>query len=239
MVEHSWRTLKPPVYYHDLEQGTPEWLKLRSGLFTASQFSKLITTKTLLPANNETSRKLCCTVLAERLTGQIEETYQSDDMLRGTMQEDNARLLYAKHRQEVYQCGFVTRQHLGVTIGYSPDGLVGNRGLIEIKRPRQENQIARILSDNIPSEYFWQVHTGLAITGRAWCDFVSYAPGLPLMIYRVHASSEINKAIWNAAIAAENAIKEMNKAIQRIAKSRRYPPTEPCSITLPSSEIII
>jgi putative phage-type endonuclease len=227
MTKHSRRILKPPVYYHDLEQGTEEWHKIRSGLITASTFSRLITTRTFQPANNETSRKLCHQILAERLTGIVEETYQSDAMLRGSMEEDIARQLYTEHRQEVRKCGFVTRQNRGVTIGYSPDGLVGNHGLIEIKRPKQENQIARILADKIPDEYFWQIHEGLAVTGRRWCDFVSYAPNLPLMIYRVRASPEINTAIWNAAIAAENSIKEMEKQIRMLAKTRKYPPTKP------------
>jgi hypothetical protein len=219
--------MKPPIYHVDVEQGTQAWLELRSGLITASTFSRLITTKTRSPANNETSRKLCQAILAERITGQIENSYQSDDMLRGNLEEDNARRLYAEHRQEVQQCGFVTRQHFGVTLGYSPDGLVGNYGLIEIKRPRQENQIARILADRIPDEYFWQIHVGLAVTGRKWCDFVSYAPGLPLMVYRERASPELRAAVWAAAIAAEDSIAKMEKELRTLAKTRRYPPTTP------------
>lgn len=230
MAGRSRREVDPPVYHHDIEQGTPEWHDLRRGCITASTFSRLITTKTLQPASNETSRKLCYQILAERLTGQIEESYQSDDMLRGNMEEDDARQLYIEHRHSVHKCGFVTRTNHGVTIGYSPDGLVGKHGLIEIKRPRQENQIARILSDKIPDEYFWQVHVGMAVTGRKWCDFISYAHGLPLMIYRERASPDIQQAIWMAALAAENSIKDMEKQIRTLAKTRKYPPTKPLTV---------
>lgn len=231
--------MKPPIYHHDIQQGTPEWLALRSGKITASTFSKLVTTKNREPANNETSRKLLRTILAERLTGLVEDSYQSDDMLRGSMDEDFIRQLYVEDRGKPVQlCGFVTRQNRDATIGYSPDGLIGNTGLIEIKRPRQDNQIQRILENKIPDEYFWQIHVGLAVTGRAWCDFVSYAPGLPMMILRVRPDPELRSAIWTAAIAAENSIKEMEEQLWTLAKKHKYPPTKLVT-TILMSDIII
>lgn len=216
-INHHWQ----------LEQGTTEWLEARRGLITASSFSKIITTKTHLAADNATSRKYLSALLAERITGQLEESYQSEDMVRGSVEEPYARQIYADSRAPVEECGFITRRRYGVTLGYSPDGLVGNYGLIEIKRPRQENQIARILSGEIPDEYFWQIHVGLAVSGRKWCDFISYCPGLPMMIERVHRTAEITAAIWSATVAAESTIIEMQAVYNKRVRTRRYPATEP------------
>lgn len=215
------------THHRELEQGTPEWLEARRGIITASRFHTLITTKTRLPADNATSRRYLATLLGERLTGQIEESYQSDDMVRGSIEEPIARQVYVDHKAPVELCGFITRRRYGVTLGYSPDGLVGRHGLIEVKRPRQENQIARILSGQIPEEYFWQVHVGLAVSGRNWCDFCSYCPGLPMVIERVHRDPEITSAIWAAALAAECTLSDMKSDYRRRVGSRRYPPTEP------------
>lgn len=215
------------THHYHLEQGTTEWLEARRGLITASSFSKLITSKDRRPADNATSRKYLAALLAERLTGQLEESYQSEDMIRGSVEEPYARQIYHDCRAPVEVCGFITRRRYGVTLGYSPDGLVGRHGLIEIKRPRQENQIARILSGEIPEEYFWQIHVGLAVSGRKWCDFISYCPGLPMMIERVHSHTQANAAIWVAAQAAEGTIQEMRMTYVKRVNKRRYPPTEP------------
>ena len=214
------------TYHRELEQGSPEWLEARRGVITASSFAKIITTKTRQPADNATSRRYLAALLAERLTGQLEQSYQSEDMVRGSIEEPYARQIYADRKAPVEECGFITNRRHGATLGYSPDGLVGRRGLIEIKRPRQENQIARILSGEIPEEYFWQIHVGLAVSGRHWCDFCSYCPGLPMMIERVHRDPEIIEAIWAATLAAECAIRDMQAAYNKRVKTRRYPATE-------------
>lgn len=212
------------TYYHDLEQGTAEWLQVRCGLITASVFHKLITQATNKPAKNDTSRKLLEELLTQRITGKPTETYQSQDMLTGSLEEPAARAIYARERAVVEECGFITRKRGGVTIGYSPDGLVGTRGLIEIKRPKPENQVARIIKKEIPSEYMWQMHVGLAVTGRHWCDFISYCPGLPMMIERVRRDPERISQIWAAVYQAEATIAEMRREYNRACK--KYPNTE-------------
>lgn len=100
----------------ELEQGTTEWLEARRGLITASSFSKIITTKTHLAADNATSRKYLSALLAERITGQLEESYQSEDMVRGSVEEPFARQIYADSRAPVEECGFITRRRYGVTL---------------------------------------------------------------------------------------------------------------------------
>lgn len=213
------------THYYDLEQGTEEWLQVRCGLITASVFHKLITQATNKPAKNDTSRKLLEELLTQRILGKPTETYQSQDMLTGSLEEPAARAIYAKKRAAVEQCGFITRKRGGVTIGYSPDGLVGTRGLIEIKRPKPENQVARIIKKEIPSAYLWQMHVGLAVTGRHWCDFISYCPGLPMMIERVRRDPEKIGQIWLAAHLAEATITEMRREYNRSCK--KYPNTKP------------
>ena len=172
-----------PTYHYDIEQGTDEWHALRRGKITASAVSRLITA-TGKPANNDTSRAQLLQLLAERITGQSDASCYTDDMARGHLLEPLARDLYAKHYSPVVECGFITATLGGVELGYSPDGLVGDDGLIEIKSPRQKNHLRSLLAIEVPAEYVPQVQLGLAVTGRSWCDFISYAPGLPLFVYR-------------------------------------------------------
>jgi len=118
--------------FTELEQGSPEWLAARCGLLTASTIGRLIT-PTLKVADNETSRGLIETLVAERLTGHIDPIYPNADMQRGTMDEPYARDLYAEEYAPVTEIGFAVRTINGHKLGASPDGLVGEYGGLEIK----------------------------------------------------------------------------------------------------------
>jgi len=192
-----------PTYHFDIEQGTDEWHALRRGVITASTISKLVT-GTGKPANNDTSRALLLQLLAERITGESEPSFYNDDMARGRLLEPYARELYAKHYAPVRECGFVTAEFDGTVIGYSPDGLVGDDGLIEIKAPRRKTHLRSLLADEVPAEYVPQIQTALAVTGRAWCDFISYAPGLPLYVTRCRPDHDAITQLIAAAQAAES-----------------------------------
>ncbi|MBM4616348.1 hypothetical protein GS540_17880, partial [Rhodococcus hoagii] len=122
----------------DLVQGTDEWLEQRRGIVTASVVGKLVTAKTLQPASNAESRGLTALLAAERITGWSDPTYISDDMLRGIEDEPKARDIYSEHFAPVTETGLMIRDDNGVKLGYSPDGLVGDDGLIEIKSRRQK-----------------------------------------------------------------------------------------------------
>lgn len=189
-------------YYRDIEQGSDEWLAVRQGILTASEML-LILTPTMRTASNDKERAHLFELLGQRITGYTEPHYISDDMLRGHEDEIEARIRYAEHFATVTECGFVTNDDHGVVIGYSPDGLVGDDGLIECKSRRQKYQIETILADEVPDEYLLQCQTGLLVTGRKWLDFVSYCGGLPMFVKRVWPCPEIQQAIIAAASAFE------------------------------------
>ena len=223
----------PPTYHFDIEQGADEWHALRRGKITASAVSRLITT-TGKPANNDTSRAQLLQLLAERITGESEASFYGDDMARGHLLEPLARDLYAKHCAPVTECGFITATLCGVELGYSPDGLVGDDGLIEIKSPRQKNHLKALLANEMPAEYVPQVQLGLAVTGRSWCDFISYAPGLPLFVHRCRRDEGVIAQLIAAAEAAELELQRLMAVYTEAAE--RFPATEPIQ---PEQEIVI
>jgi putative phage-type endonuclease len=222
-----------PTYRFDIEQGSDEWHAIRRGVITASAISRLLT-GTGKPANNDTSRAQLDQLLAERITGESDPGFYNDDMARGHLLEPFARDLYSQHYNEVQECGFITSTLGGVTVGYSPDGLVGDDGLIEIKAPRQKTHLKSLLTNQVPGEYVPQVQTGLAVSGRAWCDFISYAPGLPLFVRRVERDELVIDQIIAAAQAAEEHLAGMLVIYEGLAA--QFPATEPIQ---PEQEIIV
>jgi predicted phage-related endonuclease len=213
-----------PTYHWDITQGTPEWDAIRRGVITASAM-KVLVTPTGKPANNDTSRAYLAQLLAERITGTSDSSYCSYDMLRGHMLEPCARDLYAKHYLPVNECGFIQRHYEDFTIGFSPDGVVGDDGLLEIKSRLAKHHVKNILDGGVPSEFEIQIQTGLLVTGRSWLDFASYTPGLPLYICRAHRCSGMIAAIEAAAARAEEQLQEMMERYLSVAET--MPPTEP------------
>jgi len=220
--------MSDPVYHRDVIQGTDEWLAQCRGILTASEVG-LILTPTLKVANNEKTRSHLYELLAQRITGYVEPRYVSDDMLRGQDDELEARALYAKHYAPVEQCGFVTRQFDWGVLGYSPDGLVGDDGLLECKSRLQKHQVKTILDWHCegatPSEYLLQCQTGLLVTQRKWIDLVSYSGGLPLCVMRMHQDEVMHEAIMAAHQAFEKQLRlareEYDLAIQTMVPTTR------------------
>lgn len=188
--------------YPNIDQGTPEWHDQRRGMVTASAVGKLLT-PTLKVADNDVSRGLTTTLVAERITGWTEETPMTSDMWRGVDSEPVARDLYAEHFADVTEVGFMVRDGDDWQLGYSPDGLVGDDGLIEIKAPRAKTHLNTILSDRVPAHYMGQCQAGLLVSGRKWIDFVSYCGGMPLYVHRVVPNPDWFDAITAACIAFE------------------------------------
>lgn len=195
------------IIYHDaLIQGSEEWLSLRMGKLTASEMGRIMT-PTGKVANNEKSRSHVWEIAAQRISQYVEPHYVSDDMLRGVEEEFYARQTYAERIAPVAETGFVTNDRWGFTIGYSPDGLVGDDGLIECKSRRQRFQVQTIVENltggTIPDEYLLQCQTGLLVTEREWLDFISYSGGLPMAVVRVWPDDVVQGAIIEAAAAFE------------------------------------
>lgn len=152
-------------YHENVIQGSDEWLDLRRGILTASEM-KLCVTPTFKVAYNEKTRAHVYDLLAQRITGHVEPHYISDDMMRGHEDEILARMKYSEMFTPVRDMGFITNDRWGFTLGYSPDGLVGDDGQIECKSRRQKYQVETILTNEMPDDYLLQVQTGLLVSER-------------------------------------------------------------------------
>lgn len=190
--------MNKPIYHYDIEQGTEQWHALRCGVLTASEVKKIMT-PACKPANNDKSRAHVWEIASQRVTKYTEPSYVSDDMLRGHSDEILARDLYSEKYNPATECGFITREIDGVKFGYSPDGLVGENGLIEIKSRAQKFQIENIVNGGVPTEHILQCQAGLLITGREWLEYISYCGGLPMYVCRVYPDPVMHDAIMEAA----------------------------------------
>ena len=195
--------------FNELEQGSDEWLAARCGIVTASVVGQLITPKTIKPAVNDTARSLTATLAAERITGHVEPIQTNAAMERGTLDEPYAREIYSEHYAPATEVGFMVRDDWGFRLGYSPDGLVDDDGLIEIKSRNQKIQLATILGDEVPLANMAQCQAGLLVSGRDWIDYVSYCGGMPLYVKRVLPDMRWFHAIQEAVEAFEEAAGEM------------------------------
>jgi hypothetical protein len=197
--------------YSELQQGSDEWLAARAGLVTASTVGQLITPKTIKPAVNDYSRGLTATLVAERITGHVESMQVSQAMLRGQLDEPYARDAYSEHYAEAIEVGFLVRDDWDFKIGFSPDGLVGDEGLIEIKSRAQKKHLQTILADEVPLENLAQIQCGLLVSGREWCDYVSFCSGMPLYVKRVLPDPKWHEAIIEAVAFFEDNAADMLK----------------------------
>lgn len=197
--------------HKEMVQGSDEWLQARCGLITASEM-KLILTPTLKLASNEKERQHLYELLAQRINQYVEPHYISDDMLRGHEDELRAIQLYSEEYAPVETVGFITEDKWGFVLGYSPDGLVGDDGLIEVKSRRQKYQAQTIVecvtSGKIMDEYVLQAQAGLLISGRKWLDHISYCGGMPMVPIRVYPDPTIQTAILEAAQNFETRLSE-------------------------------
>lgn len=159
-----------------MEQGTSEWKLARCGKVTASRVADVIAkTKSGYGASRA---NYMAELICERLTGMPTEGYTSAAMQHGIDTEPMARSAYESAVGAlVVETGFVPHRVILMS-GASPDGLVDDDGLIEIKCPNTATHIDTLLSDAVPSKYITQMQWQMACTGRKWCDFLSYDPRL-------------------------------------------------------------
>jgi putative phage-type endonuclease len=161
----------------EIIQGSDEWKALRCGKVTASRVADVIAkTKTGWGASRF---NYAAELIAERLTGVAAEGFTNAAMQWGTDQEPSARMAYEFMQDvTVEQIAFVAHPSIA-DAGASPDGLVGESGLVEIKCPNTATHIDTLIKQEIPAKYITQMMWQMACTGRKWCDFVSYDPRLP------------------------------------------------------------
>jgi putative phage-type endonuclease len=190
-----------------MEQRSDEWRAARLGKATGSRIADIVA-KT--KSGYSTSRaNYGAQLVCERLTGVAAESFVSPAMAWGVEKEPEARRLYEfEHDIEVEKVGFLDHPRIAMS-GASPDGLIGDTGLIEVKCPLTATHIDTLIGQSIPGRYVTQMQWQLAVTGRLWCDFVSYEPRLPinlrLFVRRVHrddrAIAELEREV--AAFLAE------------------------------------
>ena len=158
------------------EQGSPEWLSLRLGKVTASRIKEVIANGRG-NAPSKMAESYMMELVAEILTGESKPFFENDAMRWGTEKEEEARAVYSikNSRFDIEEVAFIEHSEF---IGVSPDGLVGDDGLIEIKCPNTTTQLKRALSDNYSKDYKAQIQMQLWVSERAWCDFVSFDPRL-------------------------------------------------------------
>ena len=198
----------------EMLQGSDDWLEARRGMVTASVVRQLVTARTIKPASNDYSRALTAQLVAERITGHVDPVYVNDDMLRGHEEEPRARDLYSERYAPVRESGFMVREEKGWRLGYSPDGLVGDDGLIEVKAPRAKKHLTTILSGEVPEDNMAQLQAGLLVSGREWIDFISYFGGMPMWVKRVYPDQRWFDAIVTAVMQFEETAAEMITAYE-------------------------
>jgi len=201
-------------------QGSEEWRAARCGLATASRFKDVLAK--IKTGEAATRRNYRVQLVAERMTGKPMESFTNADMRWGTEQEPFARMQYESLSGSVVaEVGFVRHPEI-VDCGASPDGLLGDDGMTEYKCPQTATHIDTLLC-GMPKEHMPQVQGLLWVTGRAWCDFVSYDPRLPehlsLYVQRVFRDEQ-----YIAELAAEvttflNEVSELIDQLERKAAS--------------------
>jgi putative phage-type endonuclease len=198
----------------EVVQGSDAWKQLRLGKVTASRVADVIArTKSGYGASRE---NYMAQLICERLTGTVAESYTNAAMLHGTETEPLARAAYESYADVlVDEVAFVPHPIIEMA-GASPDGLVGEYGLLEIKSPNTATHIDTLISEQVPTKYFTQIQWQLACTRREWCDFVSFDPRLPnglqLFIKRVEFDTEY------AAMLEEEVIKFLDELDSKISK---------------------
>lgn len=208
-----------------MQQGTQEWREARLGKVTASRVADVVArTKSGWGASRD---NYMAELVAERLTGVAYEGFTSAAMQWGTDTEPYARDAYQFYQGvSVEEVGFV--QHPSINMaGASPDGLVGDDGLVEIKCPNTSTHISTLRRRNVPEKYATQMQWQMACTGRQWCDFVSFDPRMPeelrLFVRRV---PRLDTVIASLEKDVRAFLDELEGVIRELTEDQPAPPAD-------------
>ena len=165
----------------DCEQNTPEWDAIRLGIPTSSSFDKIVTTS---GAQSKQREKYMIKLAGEIISGEKSDRYYGPSMAKGHEREDESRSVYefttGVSVEQVGFCFFDEKREFGS----STDGLIGNDGIFETKDAAPHVQISRILNGWSKADHYQQVQGELYVTGRKWCDLVSYSRGFKPIVMR-------------------------------------------------------
>lgn len=203
-----------------MEQRSNDWFNARLGKVTASRVADVIAkTKTGYSASRE---NYMAQLVVERLTQSKAESYTNAAMQWGTDQEPFARAAYeAAQGVMVEEVGFIPHPKIEWA-GASPDGLVGDDGLVEIKCPESKGMIEALLTQKVPAKYFTQMQFQMACTDRSWCDYAVFDPRMPpkaqLFVVRVDRDdkyiAEIEEEIVKFLAEVESQVQQLNAIIE-------------------------
>ncbi len=203
-----------------IEQGSIEWKMLRAGKVTASRVADVLSK---IKSGESAGRKnYKMDLVAERLTNQPAESFTNSAMQWGTEQEPFARIAYeTKMNLFVEQIPFMDHPKIE-WFGCSPDGLVAEDGLIEIKCPNTTTHLEYIDGGKPPAKYIPQMQSQMACTGRKWCDFVSFDPRLPenLQLFVVRLDRD-DGYIKEMEVEVQKFLQEVNELFTKL-KERMY-----------------
>lgn len=205
-----------------MEQGSPEWLAARIGKITASRMSDLMSRSKRDGSPLKACQDYMDELIGERITGRAADKPVTFAMERGTVLEPAARTQYAFERDvTVEECGFLIHPALAF-VGASPDGLICDDGLLEIKCPMSfAKHIAALKDQAHAEEHRWQVQAQLWVTGREWCDLVSYHPDFPDHLQMAVVRVTADRAAWDEmdamCCAAEARLTEMLADLEKVA----------------------
>ena len=193
------------------EQGSEEWLRLRMGIPTASEYATVLAKPQKGSTESKTRRTYLLKLAGESLTGASMDSYSNAHTERGQVMEEEARHFYAFLQDaDCERVGFVIR---GAT-GCSPDSLIGAGGMLEIKTALPHILIDKILRGGFPPEHKAQCQGGLLVTDREWIDLAIYWPGLPLFVKRAHRDEVY---LQDLRIAIECFNEELAEIVERVS----------------------
>ena len=200
----------------NIEQGSDAWRSLRLGKITASRASDVLS-KGRGSAQSKMAETYMIELLCEQLTGEAKPFFENDAMRWGTETEPQARAMYElKSGNDVREVAFI---ELNDYVGVSPDGLIGDDGMLEIKCPTTITQIKRALSDDYSKDYYTQIQCQLWVADRQWCDFVSFDPRLDIkasyLTQRVERDEDFIKNMKDKVDIFIDAMKERYKLLNK------------------------
>ena len=200
-------------------QGTQEWLQTRLGKITSSTIHKIMSSK----ENSSTRTRLLQDLIFERISGSPTKNIVTEPMARGLELESEARKAYELQNEIVTLSGFIEHPTIK-DAGASPDGLVGDDGLIEIKCLNKKSHEEIIRKQILPRQYYIQIQFQLACTQGLWCDFVAYHPDAnqPLYVQRIMPEIKLIKEIHDKALVFISEVEEKYKAMKKRNSEELY-----------------